>query len=102
MSRQFAEGLYKSQRWRDCRAAYAASKGYLCERCLAMGIISTGEIVHHKKYITPDNISDPMITLNWDNLELVCRECHAKEHHGVKKRYTVDEVGRVSPLLSEN
>ena len=102
MSRQFAEGFYKSQRWRDCRAAYAASKGHLCERCLAKGIISTGEIVHHKKYITPDNIGDPMITLNWDNLELVCRECHAKEHQGVKKRYTVDEVGRVSPLLSEN
>lgn len=93
--KDYAAKLYKSQRWKDCRKAYAASVGHLCERCLADGIIKPGEIVHHKIYISPDNVNDPTITLNWDNLELVCRECHAKEHEGVKKRYTIDELGRV-------
>jgi 5-methylcytosine-specific restriction endonuclease McrA len=62
--------------WKKCRNNYFQSKYGLCERCAA-----PGKIVHHKKYITPDNINDPNITLNWDNLELVCQECHNKEHH---------------------
>lgn len=37
-------------------------------------------MAHHKVYITPTNINDPNITLNWDNLEALCQECHNKEH----------------------
>lgn len=53
-----------------------------------------GVIVHHRIHLTPQNITNPMIVLNWNNLELLCRECHAKEH-GKEKRYTIDELGRV-------
>ena len=28
----------------------------------------------------PYNITDPNITLNWDNLEALCRTCHQNEH----------------------
>lgn len=49
----------------------------LCVRCGR-----PGEIVHHKIYLTPENIDDPNITLNEDNLELLCRDCHAMEHLG--------------------
>lgn len=59
------------------------------------GIYKRGEIVHHKNHITQDNIDDPEIALSWDNLELLCRDCHAGEHGKKKKRYTVDECGRV-------
>lgn len=45
--------------------------------------------------ITPENINDPMVTLNWDNLRLVCRECHAEKHGKKIKRYSVDEYGFV-------
>lgn len=41
-----------------------------------------GCIVHHKTELTPRNIDDPMITLNEDNLETVCRTCHAIIHEG--------------------
>lgn len=51
------------------------SKGYVCERCGKMA-----EIAHHKEYITPQNITDVNITLNWDNLEALCRTCHQHEH----------------------
>ena len=73
----YAKKFYKSKTWRDCRNSYFQSKYGLCERCAG-----PGEIVHHKKYITPDNIDDPNITLNHSNLELVCRPCHNKEHFG--------------------
>jgi len=36
--------------------------------------------VHHKTYISPANINDPNITLNWDNLEALCATCHQREH----------------------
>ena len=58
--------------------------------------ITAGEIVHHKIHLTPDNINNPAVSLNWDNLELVCRSCHMKLH-GNKKRYSVDAFGRVFP-----
>ena len=54
-----------------------------------------GEIVHHKVHITPVNINDESVTLNFDNLELVCRDCHAELHEAHHRRYRVDEFGRV-------
>ena len=93
----YAEAFYKSKAWKDCREAYAKSKGGLCERCLKEGRYTAGEIVHHKVNITQQNIVDPTVTLNWGNLELVCRLCHAAEH-GRAKRYKVDEAGRVTIL----
>lgn len=44
------------------------------------GIVKPGYIVHHKHYITADNINDPSVTLNWDNLEYLCFDCHQAEH----------------------
>lgn len=92
---KFAESFYYSPAWKSTRVAYAKSKGGLCERCLARGVYRAGEIVHHKIHLTPTNIYDPSITLNWDNLELLCREHHA-EAHKPGRRYKVDKMGRVT------
>ena len=91
----WAESFYKSKEWKQCRAAYAKSKANLCERCLEKGLIVPGVIVHHKVHLTPENISDPMTTLNWDNLQLVCRDCHAIVHADKPRRYKLDDLGRV-------
>jgi len=90
----YAEKFYKGTNWQQCREAYAKSKGYLCEACLKQGIFKPGEIVHHKVHLNPKTILDPKIALSWDNLELLCRECHAQKH-GKTKRYKVDSLGRV-------
>lgn len=96
--KEYAKGFYKSKTWQKTRAAYIKSVGGLCERCLKKGLYSPAVIVHHKTYITPENINNPEITLSWSNLEAVCRECHEQEHKGIEKRYKVDELGRVSAL----
>lgn len=93
--KDYARDFYLSQAWLNCRKAYAKSVGGLCERCLAKGLYVPGEIVHHKVHITPDNIHDETITLDWNNLELVCRDCHADEHRKIKKRYRVDKFGKI-------
>jgi 5-methylcytosine-specific restriction endonuclease McrA len=93
--RDFAKTFYKSKAWQQCRASYLKSVGGLCERCLAKGLIKPAVMVHHKTYITPDNINDPNVTLNWNNLEALCQDCHTDEHQPGKKRYKVDEYGRI-------
>ena len=94
----FARKLYTSKTWEKCRKAYASSVGGLCERCMAQGKVTPGEIVHHKIYISRDNVSDPNITLNFNNLELLCRKCHGEEHGKSVKRFKVDEIGRVTAI----
>ena len=95
MSREFAKAFYGSKQWQECRESYARSKRYLCEDCLSKGLYTPGEIVHHIKELSPENINDPRVTLNFDNLRLVCRKCHAEEHQQRDRRYVVDEYGRV-------
>lgn len=80
MAKEFARAFYSSKKWQDCRNGYAAYRSHLCENCLKRGIYKPGEIVHHKIEISPKTIDRPEIALNWDNLELLCRECHAAEH----------------------
>lgn len=93
--REFAKAFYKSKTWQHTRAAYMASVGGLCEECLKKGIVRAGEIVHHKTPLAPNNINDPEVSLAWDNLELLCRDCHAMMHGG-ERRYKVDAFGRVT------
>lgn len=95
MAKDFSRAFYDSKEWKNTRNAYRKFKGGLCELCWAKGIIKAGEIVHHKTELTPSNIDDPDIALGWDNLQLVCRECHAEIHDQRQRRYKVDELGRV-------
>lgn len=67
--------FYQSSAWKKTRKAFLLSKFGLCERC---GDPAT--YVHHKEYITSNNIDDTNITLNWNNLELLCHTCHNEEH----------------------
>lgn len=96
--KDFAKGFYKSRTWQRTRDAYCASRGGLCEDCLTQGRYTVGVIVHHMKELTPDNIGDPGISLAWDNLRLLCRDCHGKRHSTTPKRYKVDESGHVVVL----
>lgn len=97
MARDFAKRFYKSKEWQRCQAAYVKYAGGLCERCKANGIIRAGVIVHHKIHITPDTIKDPSVLTNFDNLQLVCRDCHAALHKPTR-RFKVDEMGRVTAI----
>ena len=96
--REFAESFYSSKAWKETRKAYAASVGGLCEECKAKGIIKPAEVVHHKRHVTPQTIDDPSVTLDWNNLQALCRDCHAEKHKRVVKRYKVESNGRIIPL----
>ncbi|GAB4073683.1 hypothetical protein GCM10028778_11860 [Barrientosiimonas marina] len=97
MAHDYAKSFYNSRVWRKTRDAYAESQYWLCERCYQNGILSEGQIVHHKIYLTPENINDPDVSLNWDNLELLDITCHNQEHFKtedvVREGLTFDENG---------
>jgi len=95
--KDYAKAFYSSKAWQRRREQHKQEVGGLCECCLARGIITPGEIVHHIVPITPMNINDPSITMARENLELVCRECHADRHaQRSPRRFKVDEFGRVT------
>ena len=56
-----------------------------------------GLIVHHKVTLTPENINEPNITLNWELLRYDCQDCHNREHHGSR-----DEVVRDGLYFNES
>lgn len=95
MAREFAGNFYKTAAWRKVRDSYIKSVGGLCERCWKNGIIRHGDTVHHKVELTPENINDPAVAMNPENLELLCRDCHAAVHTKNQRRYRVDSAGRV-------
>ena len=73
--KDYARTFYKGAEWKRCSRGYMASRNYICERCGGVAVIC-----HHKKYLTPENINDPTIALNWANLEALCHNCHDLEH----------------------
>ena len=83
MAQKFSKSFYNSKKWKSVQALYRQSKYGICERCGK----PNGTIVHHKKYLTEENINDVNVSLSFDNLELLCQECHNHEH--LKKNKSV-------------
>ena len=90
--KEWAEWFYNSVQWRKTSKAYLDSQDNICERCG-----KPAKLAHHKTYLTKTNINNTYISLNWDNLEALCQDCHNKEHHKNKNkaRYKFDENGNL-------
>lgn len=102
VAKDFAKAFYKSKAWKGCREAYISKRivvdGGMCEVCHQR----MGYIVHHIVPLTPDNIGDPLVTLNHDNLRYDCKECHDREDDhfipkGKKLLCAFDESGQPLP-----
>ena len=92
---EFAKRFYKSKAWQKVRdKVWKRDKG-LCQWCLWKGIIREGVEVHHIIELTTENLTDTSISLNEDNLILLCRDCHGSTKRNRGERYRVDELGRV-------
>lgn len=92
--KEWAKLFYNSQQWHNMRNYVMKRDAYLCQDCLAKGMYVPAEEVHHITPLNPQNIMDPSITLDENNLISLCRECH-RARHGKERRYEVDEYGRV-------
>ena len=86
--------FYSSAAWKQARESYTKYRRGLCEICLSKGIIKAGEIVHHKRHLTAETVNDPTIALSFDNLQLLCRDCHGEQHR-TPRRYKINERGEI-------
>ena len=87
MAKEYADKFYHRKAWKDCKRSFISDRvavdGGMCQVCHE----KLGYIVHHRTHITADNISDPDITLNHNNWEYVCKDCHDMfEGHGVNNK----------------
>lgn len=94
--KEWARGFYNGTAWQAIRQTAISRDKYLCQDCLAKGRYTPAEEVHHIQELTPENILDPEVALNLENLVSLCRECHRQRHTGRETRYKVDELGRVT------
>lgn len=100
MSKETAP-FYGTEVWKQTRKAYKKAAGGLCEICLKQGLCTAGEFVHHRIPLTATNMNDPEIALSFDNLMLVCRKHHEQIHDKRKRRYKLDDMGRVIFMTDE-
>jgi 5-methylcytosine-specific restriction endonuclease McrA len=82
--------FYKSDSWRVASELKIMSVNGLCERCGGIGVE-----VHHITRLKVDNVKDVSVSINPENLELLCRECHNKEHKRFSKENHFDEEGNL-------
>ena len=99
--------FYESKAWKRVRLNICLAQSCLCARCgracYVDGLSSYVPkekrligIVHHKEYINDENESNDLIILDENNLELLCIDCHNKEH---KK---VNDITRNDLMFDEN
>lgn len=79
MARDFAKAFYKSSEWEKVRQFVLMRDKYKCVKCNRPALE-----VHHIEHLTPDNIWNPWIALNPDNLVSLCKDCHFAEHKADK------------------
>ena len=95
MAEPWADKFYKSKRWQKCRKGYVEIMNGICEVC---GDI--GSEVHHVIELTRENVSDPMIALNYENFQLLCHSCHDKTKKNrlgapIREDVRFDEMGNL-------
>ncbi|RNC62770.1 MAG: hypothetical protein AWM53_01989 [Candidatus Dichloromethanomonas elyunquensis] len=73
--------FYASKEWVSFRLGLIAERGNRCERCKQIISRPIDVIGHHKIELTPENVKDVIISLNPELVELICFDCHQKEHN---------------------
>ena len=94
MAKPWAKSFYNSKQWQAVRHEVLRRDTYTCAYCYGRA-----EEIHHVIPLTPENINDPMISLNPDNLVALCHSCHDKITKGftgdLQEGYVFDDEGNV-------
>lgn len=99
VAKDYARSFYKSTAWKKCRRSFIGGRrsidGGLCQHCISR----QGYIVDHIIEINPENINNAEITLNHDNLQYLCLECHNtktfKKHFATRADVMFDDQGNL-------
>jgi len=74
------KSFYASEAWVNFRLGLISERGTTCQAC-GKRIAKAREITaHHKIELAPENVRDTQVSLNPDNVDLVCFDCHNNMH----------------------
>ena len=73
---QCIQQLLVSSAFRQLRMILIVKRGAMCEHCNQVFDDTSQLVAHHKIELTADNINNPNITLNADNIGILCIKCH--------------------------
>jgi hypothetical protein len=73
--------FYASETWIKFRLAIIAERGPVCQKCKRVIGNSIDCTLHHAKELTPENVADASLSLNPENVLVVCHDCHNQIHH---------------------
>ena len=93
MAKGFSKTFYSTAAWLTARGIALRRDHFTCQDC---GL--RAEEVHHLEELTPENIHDPAISLNPENLVSLCRACHNRRHFkegDLPDEFMFDEEGQV-------
>lgn len=74
------EAFYKSNEWVQFRLVYIAEHEPICTDCGKFIVESKELHLHHIEELTLENVNDYNVSLNPDNLTILCHDCHNKRH----------------------
>jgi 5-methylcytosine-specific restriction protein A len=100
MARAEFSRFYHSKAWLHLSQEVRTRAFHLCQLCQR-----PGNEVHHIIPITLDNIDNPLITLNPDNLICLCHDCHNAIHNRYlhsSRSITFDSSGRPIAVQEPN
>lgn len=72
--------FYTTKAWRELTYKIKVERGGRCEQCGDRPPYFSNLIGHHKEHLTEDNVDEASVSLNPDNIEIICQRCHNKEH----------------------
>jgi len=91
--------FYSSKKWRKFRETIIAQRGNRCEKCGNRIAVAKEIVIHHIKEIDETNVDDAMVSLNPDNVMVVCHSCHNKIHPRGAASYTTDKDLQVQQVF---
>jgi len=89
--------FYNSSQWRKVRNVMISKSHGICSRC-GKTFNSRDLIVHHKISLNEDNINNPEVSLNLNNLEVLCWDCHNSTHsknEDMNRAMVFDDKGNI-------
>nr|DAY51544.1 MAG TPA: HNH endonuclease [Caudoviricetes sp.] len=75
--------FYCRKPWKDLSYRLKVERGGRCERCNFIAVTKEDWaqlIGHHTVELDDEKVDDPTISLNPDLVEIICLDCHNKEH----------------------
>jgi predicted kinase len=74
------QSFYVGKPWTKLRLVLIAERGPVCQKCGKVITDPADVIGHHIIELTVENVNNPNISLNPDNILLVCGNCHEAIH----------------------